>query len=51
MVSFYRGGIAALNLYEPNILCIKANKIKTGIQIQVEVERNILEMVDQQFFF
>lgn len=47
MVSFHKEGTTALNLYEPNILCIKINTIKTGIQTQVEVERKILEMVNQ----
>lgn len=47
MVSFYKEGTIALNLYEPNILYIKINTIKTGVQIQVEVERKILEVVSQ----
>lgn len=47
MVSFHKEGTTALNLYEPNILCIKINTIKTGIQTQVEVEGKILEMVNQ----
>lgn len=47
MVSFHKEGTTALNLYEPNILCIKKNTIKTGIHIQVEAERKILEMVNQ----
>lgn len=42
MVSSYKEGTASLNLYEPNILHIRINKIKTSILIQVKVERKIL---------
>lgn len=45
MVSFYKKGTASLKLYEPNSLHIKVNKMKTGVLIQVEVEREILEVV------
>lgn len=47
MFSFYNEETTALNRYEPSILCIKINTIKTGLQIQVEIERKILEMVSQ----